>query len=70
MPKKHHIPIMDSGAIETLLGLLSIQKPNEFSKSGVQLVILQFEWHKHYRKQKSLQLNEIEERFLKAVDIY
>ena len=32
--KQHHIPIMDSGAIETLLGLLSIQKPDRILEIG------------------------------------
>ena len=32
--KQHHVPIMDSGAIETLLGLLSIQKPDRILEIG------------------------------------
>ncbi len=32
--EKHHVPIMDSGAIETLLGLLSIQKPDRILEIG------------------------------------
>ncbi|WP_368668763.1 O-methyltransferase [Sporosarcina sp. 6E9] len=32
--EQNHVPIMDSGAIETLLGLLSIQKPNRILEIG------------------------------------
>ena len=29
--EEHRVPIMDSGAIETLIGLLRIQKPDTYS---------------------------------------
>ena len=42
MLKKYHVPIMDSGAIETFLGLLSHSKTETiYSKLEVRLAILQ-----------------------------
>ena len=66
MPKQHHIPIMDSGAIETFLDYYRFKNRIEFLKSGVQLGIRRFEWLSHYPMRLITTIERDTDRYYKS----
>ena len=66
--KQHHVPIMDSGAIETLLGLLSIQKPKHILEIGSAIGYSAIRMAKALPETKITTIERDPERFLKAID--
>jgi predicted O-methyltransferase YrrM len=66
--KQHHVPIMDSGAIETLLGLLSIQKPDRILEVGSAIGYSAIRMAQSLPDTLITTIERDHERYLKAVD--
>ncbi|QUW23833.1 O-methyltransferase [Sporosarcina sp. Marseille-Q4063] len=66
--EKHHVPIMDSSAIETLLGLLSIQKPDRILEIGSAIGYSAIRMAQSLPDTFITTIERDQERYLKAVD--